>query len=301
VHLTVAYITSRKEPRSEWFFSSLRREVGSGVLPRVAVVDFNCSRRAFEHGLGYIGTCFGRNPKPTPWQGAHRLTDHDAFAASNARNTAICLAPDGYIAFVDDVSVLCPGWFMAVKDAMENKRVVCGAYRKVNELTVDDKGNITHFADHPAGHDSRWREGVNGPVPCSSSYLFGCSFAAPVETLLSVNGFDECLDGLSFEDVCLGLRLEKAGNQLWYDQRMLTFESEEAHHGEGEKFQRHNRPIEGHQDCAWEMLDWIKNNPPQARGTPDLRKIREDVLRGAQFPMHNGFFIWPDGKNLLGV
>jgi len=300
VHLTVAYITSRKNPCDKWFLRSFGTQLLAQGKPDCCLVfvDFHGNKTSISNGTKWPIICV--KPKPTPWQGEHRLADHNAFAASNARNTALCLAPDGYIVFVDDVSVLCPGWLIAVQDAMNNRRIVCGAYRKVNELTVDKNGTITHFKDFPAGHDSRWQDGRKGPIPCEAQWLFGCSFAAPVETLLSVNGFDECLDGLSFEDVCLGLRLEKAGHQLWYDQRMLTFESEEAHHGEGEKFKRHNRPIEGHKDCAWEMLDWIKNNPPQSRGTPDLRKIRADIFKGKPFPMHSGFFIWPDGKNLLG-
>jgi hypothetical protein len=135
----------------------------------------------------------------------------------------------------------------------------------------------------------------------SRQLVLRCSFAGPLEKFLEVNGYDECLDGLSFEDVCLGLRLCKAGNTIWLDQRMLTFESEETHHNPDDvTFRRHNRPLPGYQDCAGEMLGYINSNPPLSRGTPDLRAIRKDVLAGASLPMHSGTFIWPDGKDLLG-
>lgn len=300
--LSICYLTNRKEPRIEWLLASLRREIaGQFDDIELIVIDFWAQQRPPEWYAGYHwlpGTRWSP-VKPTPWQGKYRLTDHDAFDAASARNSAICLANGEYVIFVDDISVLLTGWLVAVREAMAKKRIILGAYRKVLELQVDDAGNLTHWLPHKGGMDSRWREGQNEPRPMPGNGLFGCSFGAPLEVLLDVNGHDECLSGLSFEDVCLGLRLAKAGHTLWYDQRMLTFESEELHHVEP-AFRRHNRCIVGHQDCAWEMLTWIAKNPPMARGTPNLREIRAKVQAGEPFPMHNGFFVWPDGKNLLG-
>lgn len=246
----------------------------------------------------YTGPIQIVKPKPNPWQGAHRLIDHDAFAASNARNTAICYAQDGYLAVVDDLSVLCEGWMAAVQRAMLENRVVGGAYRKVNKLIVNESGKVVSFENWQRGHDSRWKEGQNQLRECNGDEFFGCSFAAPVETLLSVNGFDECLDGLSFEDVAFGIRLQKAKVPLWYDQTMMTLESQEHH--DTERPPRRNRPIKGFKDCIWEMLSWIKHNPPRSRGTQDLIEIRKRVLAGEPFPMHTGFFVWPDGKDIFG-
>lgn len=298
--LTIAYMTNREQPMIEWFFRSLNRELlGNYADVNIVVIDAFAKDQARRDRFSALCPVPFRHvtPKPTPWQGEHRLTDHDAFAASNARNTALCCAQDGYIVFVDDLSVLLHGWLNTVREHMAAGHIVCGAFRKVRELTVDDVANLTHWVRSAAGEDSRFDHKRSVPVEHDGAWFFGCSFAMPVETMLQVNGFDECLDGLSFEDVCFGLRIKKAGFSMWYDQRMLTYESEELHVG---GVRRHNRECPPHKDCAWEMLDWIKNNPPQSRGTPDLRKIRENVLAGEEFPMHTGFFIWPDGKNLLG-
>lgn len=301
--LTIAYITNRKTPMFDWFFAGLNRECGGnhdGI--EVVIVDSWHDWRQSEGGIAApVGLRVTRTaPMPTPWQGQHRLTDHDAFTAACARNTGICMAQGSYIVFCDDLSVMVQGWLAAVREAMALNRIVLGAYRKVLELEVDPQGNLTHWLPHKAGVDSRWREGEPVPRTMAGNGLFGCSFGAPMEVLLEVNGHDQCLDGLSFEDVCLGLRLVKAGHTLWYDQRMLTFESEELHHAEP-AFRRHNRKIPGYQDVAWEMLAWIASNPPQSRGTPNLREIRAKVLAGEPFPMHDGFFVWPDGNNLLGT
>jgi glycosyltransferase involved in cell wall biosynthesis len=54
-------------------------------------------------------------PKPTIWQGQHRVTKVNWWATSNARNTGIVLADHDYIVFCDDRSRLGPRWIDAVR------------------------------------------------------------------------------------------------------------------------------------------------------------------------------------------
>ena len=141
----------------------------------------------------------------------------------------MCLAPDGYIAYADDLSVLLPGWLDRVKAAMAGGYVVCGTYRKVKNLVVKD-GEVISFSDYHGGHDTRTRFAPTDLHPCEGGWLFGCSCAMPVEALLTIGGWPEYVDGLGSEDYICGIALQNAGFKLFYDKKMMTYESEELHH-----------------------------------------------------------------------
>lgn len=229
--LTIAYFTSRKQSCIEWFSDSLARETAQhpDLKFRVVVVDFYANYdtdplRPFTKN-GWTLTA----PKPTVWQGKYRLTKADYFAASNARNTAICLATDGWIAFVDDLSVLMPGWLTAVRAAMAGNYIVCGAYKKAKDMVVEG-GVLKSFTEHPPGNDHRWQHGSDQQaVKCGGGWMYGCSLAAPVEAFLTINGWPEPCDGMGYEDSVTGAALERIGYTFRYDRRMFTVESEELH------------------------------------------------------------------------
>lgn len=235
-HTTFAYLTNRRAPMVEWFLDSLHRELeGDYANVRIVIVDFYADepgrRDAFAKAAH--SEIVHVTPKPTVWQGPHRLTKVNYFAAANTRNTAICLAPDGWIVFADDLSVLLPGWIKGVLSPMVSYNggyVILGAYKKVKELVVEN-GEVKSFAPFPQGVDVRWHRGRDEPVEMGGGDLYGCSFGAPTEALLTVNGLDENCDstGLGSEDQMLGIRLINAGFRLKYDRRMLTYESEERH------------------------------------------------------------------------
>ena len=236
---------------------------------------------------------------PSVWQGKHRLTKKDYFAASNARNTALCLAPDGWIAYVDDLSVLMPGWLFCVRQAIEKNYIVLGAYKKVLNLEVDSDGNAT-YTDFPAGVDSRWNSGhPDKPVHAAGSWMFGCSLAAPVEAFLRINGWDTDCDSLGSEDYIAGIMLEKAGYRFMYDRRMLTLESEERHH-DGSSFARFDKGVSPN-DKSHALLKMVMNGrkvAPNYFGEGGISAVRNKVLKGEQFPiiqcpMHDWFDCQP--------
>lgn len=285
-HLTIAYMTNRKEPKIEWFFDSLHRELsGNYENIRVVLVDFEVAKYGRQlkspHEIkDYIIT----SPKPTVWQGSFRLTKENYFAASNARNTAICLAPDGWICFVDDLSVLLPGWFNCVKEAMEKNYIVLGAYKKVKNLVVED-GEVKSFAEHPAGNDPRIGN-LACAIPCQPNWLFGCSLAAPVEAFLQINGWPEAAcDGMGYEDCVTGIVLSKRGYEFRYDRRMMTYESEEHHYLE-KPFIRSDPGVSPN-DKSHAMLKMLENAKwfDNDFGMPTLRDLRAHVLNGGQFPV----------------
>lgn len=299
-HLTIAYMTSRRNPQINWFFDSLHRETGGNYAGiKVVVVDFWADEPGIESRLN-ITRCRHAMPvhvppKPSVWQGKHRLTKADYFAAANARNTALCLAPDGWIAFVDDVSVLMPGWLNAVREAIAGNYIVCGAYRKVNKLVVEN-GNVVSFEDHPGGHDGRWWKGDdNCAVDCSMypEWTYGCSLAAPVESLLNIGGYPELCDGAGFEDSPVGFMLANnhyAPAGLRYDRRMFTLESEELH-GQLPRFLRED-PCKGdpnakpRDDKSHALLRILKprTSHPGFFGDEGIRGLRQRILAGEPFP-----------------
>lgn len=304
--LTIAYFTSRKKPMMEWFFDSLHRETGGNYEGiRIVVVD----TWELERGMGFrdsldidmIGTIedetiiagggefYHVSPKPTVWQGKHKLTKEDWFAASNARNTAVCLAPDGWIAFVDDLSVLLPGWLTHVRAAMagDQKTITLGAYRKVKDLVVEN-GSIVSFTDHPSGHDNRYGYGSDDmPVSCGGNWLYGCSLVAPVQAFLDINGWPEAwTDGLSFEDCIAGIMLAKKGYSFQYCRSMMTYESEELHaqlpimkrsdYGVSPNDKSHAVLRMAQQGDGWH---------PNYFGEEGIRGLRQRVLAGEPFPI----------------
>ncbi len=306
-HLTIAYFTSRKQPRIGWFFDSLHRETGGEYRDiRVVVVD----RWSADRGWGWRvsddyemlgptadvridaggGTVIHTCPKPGVWQGEHRRTKVDWFAASNARNTALCLAPDGWIAYVDDLSVLMPGWLKAVREAMAGPEtmITCGAYRKVGDLQVDPSGNVIKYDDRPSGHDSRWKHGKDDrPVSCAAAWMFGCSLVAPVEAFLRVNGWPEALcDGLSFEDVICGVMLSKHGYTFQYDRRMLTLEDDDLH-GQLPVMKRSDYGVSPN-DKSHAVLSIAETGDgwhPNYFGEEGIRGLRARILAGEPFPI----------------
>jgi hypothetical protein len=300
--LTVAYMTNRRDNRIQWFFDSLLRQAGPGFLNiNVVVVDFFVDERdpVDDPNVKFV------SPKPNPWQGKYRLTSRDYFAAANARNTAICYAPDGHIAFVDDISVLMPNWLKYVYKAMATNHVVLGRYAKVLELEVTN-GQITRYTPNPKGEDSRYNPAAgDNCIRVSGGWMYGASLVAPVEAFLKINGWDEDCDSMGSEDYIAGIMLEKNGYEIFYHQGMMTLESEELHHAEP-AFARVIKPrIPGkstftERDASHAILRMVEDRGRhKAPNTFNLRELRQHILAGREFPtdvhpQHD----WRDGQPL---
>lgn len=285
--VTIAYMTNRLEPHIEWFLDSLHSQGFKEKIPdsQLLVVDFHCDERPQEfRDLLKKFNAIHVPPKPTVWQGKHRLTKENWFAASNARNTALCLAPDGWIVYCDDLSVLLPGWVDVVAEVSKSGTITCGAYRKVLELTVEPgTGVVTHFKDYPPGWDNRGASTV--PMPCGGNWLYGCSLAAPVDALLSVNGWPEALcDGMGFEDCIMGIMLSNAGFRFQYHTGMMTWESEEGHHvGKGFRREDYGKSPDDKSHSVLNQALKIKTHPNYF-GDEGIVGLRRRVLAGEPFP-----------------
>lgn len=253
--LNLIYVTSRKEPMLECFLDSLAVECqGDFSTLKIIIVDywanpFRGTKAMHEARRQYVTDRIDAagiphesfnwtSPKINPWQGPHRQTCDDWFNVANSRNTGLCYCDDGWVAFIDDLSVLMPGWLAgAAKAAMHPKSITLCRYRKVRELVVE-RGVVKSFTPmltaegKDLGEDSRQKHcrNLDRPMaPVRPEWHFGY-VVGPVEAYLDVNGWVETdTAGLSFEDVPTGINLGKMGYGFRYDPTMVAYESEEGH------------------------------------------------------------------------
>jgi len=286
-NLTIVYLTCRKNPHFDWFFWALINQLGDHptLKLKVVVVDHLAEERSIPDLDIYrkVFDVVHTVQKPNVWSGKHRLTKDEWWSTSSDRNTGLLLAPDGHVAFIDDLSVAMPGWLTNVVQSMHLPGVMLGAYKKVKKLVVH-KGDVVSYEDYPGGRDSRWNMGDNsGAVPSNGQYLFGCSLAGPVEAFLSVGGWPEWADGMGFEDVLMGCVMQNAGIRFYYNRKMLTLESEEDHHIDApcKKCDKGVSP----KDKSHSALNIAKGSRYNHNYSGDIRAARARVLDGGTFPL----------------
>jgi len=188
---------------------------------------------------------------------------------------------------VDDLSVLCPGWLLNVRQSMAFNGITLGTYRKVKNLVVEKGEIISWDKEWTGGQDSRRHAGSkDGSIACPGDMLFGCSLVGPVEAFLSVNGWPEDLcDGLSSEDYCMGIAMANAGWAFKYNLNMMTLESEEHHHIEP-PFKRSDYGVSPN-DKSHAALNIAKSSKffPNSFGEGGIRELRRKALSGEPWPI----------------
>jgi hypothetical protein len=204
MQLTIIFITGRPEPHLDWLLASLAPQVAPNDKIRVLAVD---ARGRTPEQLGARSPGSGDppirvvSPKPNPWQGEHRITSSDWWAKSSAMNTALVLCETDYVAFVDDCCHLGPKWLEAVRRGESSRRsVLAGTYDKIEHGVISP--------------DHRRALAPSGRPNCGGGWLYGCTFALPLEWMLEVNGAEEGCDGMGTEDVILGFMLENNGHPI---------------------------------------------------------------------------------------
>lgn len=273
---TIIYTTSRTEPEFQWFYDSVRRESDCEII----VIQTGQRSISDADGVSF------RHPKPTVWQGPHRLTKEDWWAKSNALNTGYCLCRTEWVMCADDRSVLLPGWLNRVEAAMGGGYGVCGSYEKrigmeVKNGMIVNPGTVSG-PDCRLGHMARTNGGTI--MDCPGEWWFGCVNALPLEWVMQVNGHEELMDGLSFEDCIFGLMLKNNGFPLKFDRELQLIEDRTPdkcgpalRRSSKERFP-HDKEDKGHKALA--RFGVRKRSEHHW----DLREIRQSVLRGGQFP-----------------
>ena len=222
--LSIVYITFRENCKFEWFLQSLIQQTDEDLRSRIQIiiVDFLYPTRNFnlEGYFEFIHV----PPKPTVWQGEHRVTSENYFAAANTRNTGACYAKYPFIAFHDDLGCPSQTWLQGVLDAEMNKQVHCGAYTKAYDIVVEN-GIVVSKRDN--GIDHRLSVYPNNVSVAYDSHFFGSSFCMPLELYFKLNGINEMCDGNAGEDYEFGKRIIRSGNKFWYNKLMFIYESED--------------------------------------------------------------------------
>lgn len=283
MNLSIAFVTSRKEPKLNWFLDSLMPQVRLDDKIEVIVCDLHCGEpRFFNHGPLLVSVY---EPKPCVWSGPHRLTKDNWWSKSNSLNTAICLAKHEWFAAVDDRCVLADTWLQSVREAQSKNRVVVGSYVKYHGMKVEN-GKILDYGkldgvdgrSYPKGHQ----------VKCGADGFFGCTWVSRLELLLEMNGIEERCHALGFEDVITGMRFINNGHSIYYDSRMFCFQDRTPSECEPimRRTSKEKHPMDK-TDKTWTALATWAN---EKRSNPDfdLRELREKIQRGEPFPHHDG-------------
>src|SRR5574337_1043731 len=106
--------------------------------------------------------------------------------------------------------------------------IVCGGYEK--RYGMEGHGGELLEGTRVALDNRYEASGGEIHVGCGGQWLYGCSFALPLDWALSVNGFEEGCDGLSAEDYIFGLNLANAGYPLVYDPKMWVIQDRSPGH-----------------------------------------------------------------------
>jgi hypothetical protein len=287
MELTIAYITGRAEPHLDWALQAVAEQRKPDDVIDFIVVDAlarTCETLAGHQWPHAVQDLRVVPTRPNIWQGKHRVTSHDCWAKSHAANTALCLAKHDYIAFLDDRAILGREWLDAVRRGnRKRKSVIAGTYEKIED---SDRKTVDH----------RIQLYPNGRPDCGGGWLYGCTFALPTEWALDVNGFEEGMDGLGFEDVVFGFNLAMANHQIDFVPSLMV----QLHRPSVSLTPVYFKKDPGTPplDKSHAALDRFSKRK-RTEFTPDLRAIRAELARGGSFPVPDpkvDYRDWYDGR-----
>jgi hypothetical protein len=204
--------------------------------------------------------------------------------------------------FVDDSSVLLPGWLKAHTHAATHEYVLCGLMCKRAHLEVSDEGTVLRADEIQGGADPRLELFSDYDVSrCEGGLLYGGTFSVPLEYALRVNGQDEIYDAIGAEDCDFGMRLERAGAPIIANRTCRILEDAGNSSAPIESLPRFDEFAE----LCRQLFDRLRREQDRVAAIGnlfDLRTLRDDVLAGGGFPAPVGpKTYWPDGRSLTEI
>lgn len=316
--ISFIYITCRNEPKLEWFVDSLCNQKDDTPIQLVVVdyaLQFDETRKELFSKIVRERLDFIHIPsKPNPVQGKYRLTSKNYFSAGSARNTGTCYAKYDYLVFVDDTSIMEEGSFNELVNCAKQKIIVSFGYKKLWEMVVENGKRLSSRSEQ-SGIDSRWNQGDQFRR-IGGSQLFGYS-ASPLSVILQVNGYDEICNTMGGEDYHYGMRVEKLNIPIYYNRKVVFYESEDLA-DQGDVFTRRDPLLtkehyeelmakynilsrwvpDAQYDLTHLILDMLLRNKSWTEGnTFTLSDLRNHIQSGGDF--NNEFD--PDMKTVEGL
>jgi hypothetical protein len=310
ISLALGYITGRRNPKWEWYFDAIRSQNRKRVT-QIIVIDYyaqvcdDWTQTDVEKRQEYLFDSAGdlwplvkwSSPKPTIWQGPHRVTRGNHWAMSNARNTAICLCKADWLSLSDDRCALSPMWMAGIKRAIAHNYIMFGAYEKHHGLRVHN--GVAVASDKHVASDNRLAVSKGKIAVANGAWGYGCTLAAPLTWLLDAGGYPEKADGLSFEDVLASMVWHRRKYPMRYDPMSMVIQDRTPSELDAPFIRNDKGEIGTPRDKSHAALEVI-GAKDKCENEFDLREERERVLRGEpwRIPDRTDPRDWFDGSRI---
>ena len=208
VEVTAVMITKRSEPHIDWALQSLKQQTFRDF--EYIIVDGYWNKRKDQvakliKDMDIQFPVLHIPDKASRWKGQRPCI-------SNARNTAMVFANGKYMVFADDCCKMRSNWLERHRDWLSKGYLSAGAW--IGCQSTDANGNCIEGI---YGLEQRSKI-ITRPAEVDNVWLYGGNMGFPLDAALSINCFDEYLDGeFGQDDTNFAIRLGRKGYKTLFD------------------------------------------------------------------------------------